>query len=58
MSGMHEEEEGNEHMPDCPDLLRVFAARLVAFAEVRSLSATGGEIDWPINSAVRAASEP
>jgi len=58
MSDVHEEEEGDEHMPDRSDLLRVFAARLVAFADVRSMAAASGEIDWPINPAVRAASEP
>jgi hypothetical protein len=58
MSGLHEEEEDDEHMPDRSDLLRVFAPRLAAFAEVRSVAATGGDTDWPINPAVRAASEP
>ena len=58
MSGKQEEEEGDEHMLDRSDLLRVFTARLAAFADVRSVAAAGGEIDWPINPIVRAASEP
>jgi hypothetical protein len=55
---MHEEEEGDEHMPDRSDLLRVFAARLAAFADVRVEGAAGGDIDWPLAPSVRAASEP
>jgi hypothetical protein len=58
MSGMHEEEGGDKQMPDRSDLMCVFAARLAAFAEVRSVAAAGGEIDWPLNPAVRAALEP
>jgi len=54
---MHEEEDGDEHMPDRSDLKSVSAARHAAFAEVR-LGAAGGEIDWPLNPAVRAAPEP
>jgi hypothetical protein len=54
---MHEEEAGEEHMPERSDLKSVSAARHAAFAEVRSLAADG-EIDWPLCPVVRAASEP
>jgi hypothetical protein len=53
---MHEEEEGDEKMPDRSDLKFVSAARHPAFAEVRTVAA--GEVDWPLNPAVRAATEP
>jgi hypothetical protein len=58
LSDLHEEEEGDEHMPDRSDLLRVFAARLAASADVGVVAAAGGDIDWPLAPAVRAASEP
>jgi hypothetical protein len=54
---MQKEEEGDEHMPDRSDLKPVSAARHMAFAEVRTVAA-GGEVDWPLNPAVGAASEP
>ena len=58
MSDLHEDEEGDEHMPDRSDLLRVFAGRLAAFSDIRSVADAGGDIDWPLAPAVRAASEP
>jgi hypothetical protein len=54
---MHEEEEGDDQMPDRSDLKSLSAACHTAFAEVRTV-AGGGEVDWPLNPAVHAASEP
>jgi hypothetical protein len=57
VSGMYEEEEGEDEMPDRSDPKFLSAARHAAFAESRTLAA-GGEVDWPLNPAVGAASEP
>jgi hypothetical protein len=54
---MHEEEKSEEYMPDRSDFKSVPAGRLGAFFDVHSVAASG-EIDWPLNTAVRAASEP
>jgi len=56
MYGMHEEEEGDDYMPDRSDLKS--AARLGAFFDVHSIAAAGGEVDWPLNAAVHTVSEP
>ena len=53
---MHEEEDGDEHMPDRLDLKS--AGRLGAFFDVHSIAAGGGDVDWPLSPAVHAASEP
>ena len=59
MSDMHEVEETDEQMPEHSGLWRtVPAARLKSFVEVESIVAGGGDIDWPPNLAVGAASEP
>jgi hypothetical protein len=55
---MHEEEEGEEHMPDRSHLKSVRATRLGTFFHVHSVAAGGGEVDCPLNSAVGAGSEP
>jgi hypothetical protein len=54
---MHEEEKGEEHMPERSDLKPVRATRLGAFFDVHVVAA-GGEVDWPLIPVVGAASEP
>ena len=56
--GMREELEGDDRMPERSELKPVRAARLGAFFDVESVAAAGGEVDWPLNPAVGAASEP
>ena len=59
MSDMHEVEETDERMPEHSDLWRtVPASRFKSFVEVESIVAGGGDIDWPLNLTVGAASEP
>jgi hypothetical protein len=51
--------ERDEHMPDQSDLAkRASSGRVGALLEGQSRSVPGGEIDWPLNPAAGARSEP
>jgi hypothetical protein len=56
---MDDRTERDEHMPDQSDLAkRLSAGRVGALLEGQPCIAAGGEVDWPLNPATSAGSDP